>query len=114
MQDANNPNMAVLIVHGWDELSSPFVASRLKGDQTPSFGMAERVQLDVYPWGHATIAVPRPNGIPKRSADKTAMTVRSETRTSASGPLIRELQPLAWFAAGSGMPAGLRSAPAHA
>lgn len=49
---ANDPNMAVLIVHGWDDLSCPFFASRLIVDQMPSFGMAERVQLDVYPGGH--------------------------------------------------------------
>ena len=49
---ANDPNMAVLIAHGWDDLSCPFFASRLIVDQMPSFGMAERVKLDVYPGGH--------------------------------------------------------------
>ncbi len=49
---ANDPNMAVLIAHGWDDLSCPFMASRLIVDQMPAFGMAERVQLDVYPGGH--------------------------------------------------------------
>ncbi|MBH9536852.1 S10 family peptidase [Novosphingopyxis sp. YJ-S2-01] len=49
---ANDPNMAVMIVHGWDDLSCPFMASVLIVDQMPDFGMAERVKLDVYPGGH--------------------------------------------------------------
>ena len=49
---ANDPHMAVLIVHGWDDLSCPFFASRLIVDQMPSFGAAERVKLRVYPGGH--------------------------------------------------------------
>jgi carboxypeptidase C (cathepsin A) len=49
---ANDPNMKVLIVHGWDDLSCPFFASRLIVDQLPPFGAPERVQLRVYPGGH--------------------------------------------------------------
>ncbi|GGB40721.1 carboxypeptidase-like protein [Sphingomonas metalli] len=49
---ANDPKMKVLIVHGWDDLSCPYFASRLIVDQMPSFGVAERVQLRVYPGGH--------------------------------------------------------------
>jgi carboxypeptidase C (cathepsin A) len=49
---ANDPKMAVMIVHGWDDLSCPFFASRLIVDQMPSFGAAERVKLNVYPGGH--------------------------------------------------------------
>jgi carboxypeptidase C (cathepsin A) len=49
---ANDPKMRVLIVHGWDDLSCPFFASRLIVDQMPAFGQAERVQLRVYPGGH--------------------------------------------------------------
>ena len=49
---ANDPHMGVLIAHGWDDLSCPFFASRLIVDQLPSFGMADRVKLDVYPGGH--------------------------------------------------------------
>ena len=49
---ANDPRMAVMIVHGWDDLSCPFFASRLIVDQMPQFGAAERVQLRVYPGGH--------------------------------------------------------------
>ena len=49
---ANDRHMAVMIVHGWDDLSCPFFASRLIVDQMPQFGAAERVQLRVYPGGH--------------------------------------------------------------
>ena len=49
---ANDPKMGVLIVHGWDDLSCPYFASRLIVDQMPGFGAAERVQLRVYPGGH--------------------------------------------------------------
>jgi carboxypeptidase C (cathepsin A) len=49
---ANDPKMRVMIVHGWDDLSCPFFASRLIVDQMPAFGVAERVQLRVYPGGH--------------------------------------------------------------
>ena len=49
---ATDPRMGVLIVHGWDDLSCPFFASRLIVDQLPTFGQAERVKLAVYPGGH--------------------------------------------------------------
>jgi carboxypeptidase C (cathepsin A) len=49
---ANDPRMAVLIVHGWDDLSCPYFASKLLVDQMPANGMAERVQVQVYPGGH--------------------------------------------------------------
>ncbi|WP_443026999.1 S10 family peptidase [Sphingomonas sp. GB1N7] len=49
---AADAKMRVLIVHGWDDLSCPFFASRLIVDQMPAFGVAERVQLRVYPGGH--------------------------------------------------------------
>lgn len=49
---ANDPKMAVMIAHGWDDLSCPFFASRLIVDQMPDFGAADRVKLDVYPGGH--------------------------------------------------------------
>jgi len=49
---ANDPKMAVMIAHGWDDLSCPYFTSRLVIDQMPSFGQAERVKLHVYPGGH--------------------------------------------------------------
>jgi carboxypeptidase C (cathepsin A) len=49
---AADPKMRVMIVHGWDDLSRPFFASRLIVDQMPAFGRDERVALRVYPGGH--------------------------------------------------------------
>lgn len=49
---ANDPRMAVMIAHGWEDLSCPFFSSRLIVDQMPSFGVPDRVRLHVYPGGH--------------------------------------------------------------
>ncbi len=49
---ANDPKMAVMIAHGWDDLSCPYFTSKLVIDQMPSFGQAQRIHLHVYPGGH--------------------------------------------------------------
>ena len=49
---AVDPKMKVLIVHGYNDLSCPYFASRLIIDQMPVMGDANRVQLKVYPGGH--------------------------------------------------------------
>ena len=68
---ANDPHMGVMIVHGWDDLSCPFFASRLIVDQLPSFGMAERVKLNVYPGGHMFYS--RPDSGAALKADARAL-----------------------------------------
>ena len=65
---ANDPKMAVLIVHGWDDLSCPFFASRLLVDQLPANGMAERVHVQVYPGGHMFYSRPDSGAAFKRDA----------------------------------------------
>jgi carboxypeptidase C (cathepsin A) len=50
--------MAVMIAHGWDDLSCPYFTSKLVIDQMPSFGQAERIKLHVYPGGHMFYARP--------------------------------------------------------
>jgi carboxypeptidase C (cathepsin A) len=47
-----DPKMAVLIVHGMDDLSCPYFVSRLVIDQMPTYGRPNRVQLALYPGGH--------------------------------------------------------------
>jgi carboxypeptidase C (cathepsin A) len=42
----------VLIAHGWDDLSCPFMGSILTVDQMPLMGEATRVQVREYPGGH--------------------------------------------------------------
>ena len=49
---AIDPKMKVLIVHGWDDLSCPFMASLLIVDQMPVMGAPDRVQVREYPGGH--------------------------------------------------------------
>ena len=46
---ANDPKMAVMIAHGWDDLSCPYYGSKLIIDQMPGFGQAERIKLHIYP-----------------------------------------------------------------
>jgi carboxypeptidase C (cathepsin A) len=49
---ANDPKLRVLIAHGWDDLSCPFMVSVLAGDQMPAMGDPTRVQVKEYPGGH--------------------------------------------------------------
>ncbi len=49
---ANDPGLRVLIAHGWDDLSCPFMASVLIVDQMPAMGDPARVQVRNYPGGH--------------------------------------------------------------
>jgi carboxypeptidase C (cathepsin A) len=49
---ANDPGLRVLIAHGWDDLSCPFMASVLIVDQMPAMGDPTRVQVKNYPGGH--------------------------------------------------------------
>ena len=55
---ANDSNLRVLIAHGWDDLSCPFMASVLIVDQMPAMGDATRVQVKSYPGGHMFYARP--------------------------------------------------------
>ena len=55
---ANDSNLRVLIAHGWDDLSCPFMASVLIVDQMPAMGDASRVQVKSYPGGHMFYARP--------------------------------------------------------
>ncbi len=55
---ANDPGLRVLIAHGWDDLSCPFMASVLIVDQMPAMGDATRVQVKEYAGGHMFYARP--------------------------------------------------------
>lgn len=55
---ANDPALRVLIAHGWDDLSCPFMASVLIVDQMPAMGDPTRVQVKEYPGGHMFYARP--------------------------------------------------------
>jgi carboxypeptidase C (cathepsin A) len=49
---AADSKLRVLIVHGWDDLSCPFMGSILTVDQMPLMGDQSRVQVKEYPGGH--------------------------------------------------------------
>lgn len=49
---AADPKLRVLIVHGWNDLSCPFMGSVLTVNQMPIMGDPTRVQVREYPGGH--------------------------------------------------------------
>jgi carboxypeptidase C (cathepsin A) len=49
---AADPKLRVLIAHGWNDLSCPFMGSVLTVDQMPLMGDASRVAVHEYPGGH--------------------------------------------------------------
>jgi len=49
---AADPKLRVLIVHGWNDLSCPFMGSILTVDQMPIMGDSTRVQVHEYNGGH--------------------------------------------------------------
>ena len=67
---ANDPNMTVMIAHGYDDLSCPYFGSKLILEQMPHFGVTDRVQLHVYPGGHMFYARPASNAAFKADAEK--------------------------------------------
>lgn len=49
---AADPKLRVLIAHGWDDLSCPFMSSILTVDEMPLMGDAKRVSVHEYAGGH--------------------------------------------------------------
>ncbi len=49
---AADPKLRVLIAHGWDDLSCPFMGSVLTVDEMPLMGDPARVSVHEYPGGH--------------------------------------------------------------
>jgi carboxypeptidase C (cathepsin A) len=49
---ATDPKLRIAIVHGWDDLSCPFMGSVLTVDQMPVMGDPTRVAVHEYPGGH--------------------------------------------------------------
>ncbi|MGH9607510.1 MAG: S10 family peptidase [Terracidiphilus sp.] len=49
---AADPDLRVLIAHGWNDLSCPFMGSLLTVDQMPVMGDPTRVAVHEYPGGH--------------------------------------------------------------
>jgi len=49
---AADPKMRVIIAHGWDDLSCPFMESLLSVNQMPIMGDPARIAVHEYPGGH--------------------------------------------------------------
>ncbi|MBB2169737.1 peptidase S10 [Gluconacetobacter aggeris] len=49
---ALNPKLHILIAHGWNDLSTPFMASALLVDQLPAASARDQVQVKEYVGGH--------------------------------------------------------------
>jgi carboxypeptidase C (cathepsin A) len=49
---AADPKLRVIIAHGWDDLSCPFMSSILTVDEMPLMGDPGRVAVHEYPGGH--------------------------------------------------------------
>lgn len=49
---AADPNLRVIIAHGWNDLSCPFMGSLLTVEQMPVMGDPTRVAVREYPGGH--------------------------------------------------------------
>jgi len=49
---AADPKLRVIIAHGWNDLSCPFMGSILTVDQMPPMGDPTRVSVHEYPGGH--------------------------------------------------------------
>ena len=49
---AADPKLRVMIVHGWNDLSCPFMGSILTVDQMPVMGDATRISVHEFPGGH--------------------------------------------------------------
>ena len=63
---AIDPKLHVLVVHGWDDLSCPFMASVLIADQMPVMGKSSRIQVREYPGGHMFYSRPQSQAALKR------------------------------------------------
>jgi carboxypeptidase C (cathepsin A) len=71
---AADSKLRVLIVHGWNDLSCPFMASILTVDQMPEMGDPSRVQVHEYPGGHMFYS--RPESRPMFKKDVQDMFAR--------------------------------------
>src|SRR3569832_1509183 len=65
---AIDSKLKILIVHGYDDLSCPYFASKIIVDQMPTMGEANRVQVHVYPGGHMFYSRPDSSAALRRDA----------------------------------------------
>jgi len=67
---AADPKLRVLIAHGWNDLSCPFMGSILTVDQMPVMGDATRVTVREYAGGHMFYTRPDSQAMLRKSAEE--------------------------------------------
>jgi len=67
---AIDPRLQVLVVHGWTDLSCPFMTSLLIVDQLPVMGDASRVRFKAYAGGHMFYSRPDSMAALRRDAQQ--------------------------------------------
>jgi carboxypeptidase C (cathepsin A) len=67
---AADPKLRVLIVHGWNDLSCPFMGSVLTVDQMPVMGDPSRIQVREYPGGHMFYSRPESRAALKKDVQE--------------------------------------------
>jgi len=65
---AADPKLRVIIAHGWNDLSCPFMGSVLSVDEMPLMGDATRVSVREYPGGHMFYSRPASRASLKQDA----------------------------------------------
>jgi carboxypeptidase C (cathepsin A) len=67
---AADPKLRVMIVHGWNDLSCPFMGSILTVDQMPLMGDPARVTVREYPGGHMFYSRPESQAALKKDVQE--------------------------------------------
>lgn len=67
---AADPKLRVIIAHGWDDLSCPFMGSVLTVDQMPVMGDPSRVAVHEYPGGHMFYSRPPSQSALRKDAEQ--------------------------------------------
>jgi carboxypeptidase C (cathepsin A) len=67
---ATDPKLRVLIAHGWNDLSCPFMGSILTVDQMPVMGDPTRVTVHEYAGGHMFYSRPDSQGMLRKNVEE--------------------------------------------
>jgi carboxypeptidase C (cathepsin A) len=67
---ANDPELEVLIAHGWNDLTCPLMSSILIVDQMPAMDGRRRVNVHAYPGGHMFYTRPASNAALREDVKK--------------------------------------------
>ena len=80
---AADPKLRVMIAHGWNDLSCPFMGSVLTVDQMPAMGDPSRVQVHEYPGGHMFYSRPESRAAFKKDVEQHVLGTRVDPGRAA-------------------------------